>query len=72
MAGQKGVAMKKNVGNVGDAPGPGSQIDEPMVGLNFKVPSGFRREFKVWCAERDLSLVDGLVAAFEALKKTQK
>jgi hypothetical protein len=42
---------------------------EALVGLNFKVPASFRREFRKYCAAQDLSLVDALAAAFEALKE---
>jgi len=42
---------------------------EALVGLNFKVPASFRREFRQFCAAKDLSLVDALAAAFDALKE---
>jgi len=45
---------------------------EALVGLNFKVPSGFRREFRQFCAAHDFSLVEALAAAFEALKEKEK
>jgi len=42
-----------------------------MVGLNFKVRAGFRKEFRLFCAEHDLSLVDALAQAFELLKRSK-
>jgi hypothetical protein len=45
---------------------------ESLVGLNFKVPASFRRDFRRFCAEKDLSLVDALAAAFDALKEREK
>jgi len=45
---------------------------EALVGLNFKVPASFRREFRQFCAAKDLSLVEALAAAFDALKERQK
>ena len=41
---------------------------EPLVGLNFKVRTSFRREFKIWCATHDTALVDALAEAFELLR----
>ena len=41
---------------------------EPFVGLNFKVRAGFRREFKTWCAQNDMPLVEALAEAFALLK----
>ena len=43
--------------------------DDTLVGLNFKVSASFRREFRQYCAARDLSLVSALDAAFQALKE---
>ena len=41
---------------------------EPFVGLNFKVRASFRREFKTWCAQNDMPLVEALAEAVGLLK----
>ena len=42
------------------------------VGLNFKVPPAFRREFKTYAAEHDISMADLLRECFEVYKESQK
>jgi hypothetical protein len=44
---------------------------ETAVGLNFKVQPSFRKEFRLFCAEYDLSLVEALAQAFELLKRSK-
>ena len=46
--------------------------NEQIVGLNFKVSSEFRREFKMRAAEKDMSMVELLDAAFVLYKESQK
>ena len=41
------------------------------VGLNFKVKPAFRKDFRLFCAEHDLSLVEALAQAFEFLKRAK-
>ena len=38
------------------------------IGLNFQVPTEFKREFKQFAAANDMSMVDTLKEAFELLK----
>ncbi len=45
--------------------------DVERVGLNFKVPPAFRREFKTYAAEHDVSMADLLRACFESYKESQ-
>ena len=42
--------------------------DADLVGLNFKVTAAFRRDFRIWCATHNLSLIDGLARAFAAVR----
>lgn len=48
-------------------------LDKPersaLVPLNFKVPSAFRREFKIYAAEHELDMVQIFYEAFSALKR---
>lgn len=41
---------------------------EELKGMNFKVPASFYKEFKVFAAERDMSMTELLKAAFDAYK----
>jgi hypothetical protein len=50
----------------------GPPAPEGLEGLNFKVPASFRREFRVFAAQRDMSLVELLQASFETYRKSQK
>ncbi|RLJ36254.1 hypothetical protein BCF46_3836 [Litoreibacter meonggei] len=45
---------------------------EELVSLNFKITERQRREFKVWCAERGITQVDGFRRGFKLLKDTEK
>ena len=48
-----------------------SQTGE-LIGLNFKIEPEFRREFKTYAAERNLSMVDLLKESFALHKDSQK
>ena len=43
-----------------------------FIGLNFKVESEFRKEFKIFAAEKGLSMVDLLKESFTQYKESQK
>jgi hypothetical protein len=43
---------------------------EDLVGLNFKVPASFRREFRTYASEHDMSMRELLEKAFEAYRES--
>ena len=43
-----------------------------LIGLNFKIEPEFRREFKTYAAERNLSMVNLLKESFALHKDSQK
>lgn len=67
---------KKRKGQLGTppqtaAPAP-KNLHKPSSGelapLNFYVPPDFRREYKIFAAERDMNMVDVLKQSFELYK----
>ena len=40
--------------------------------LNFKVPRAFKKAFKLYAVEREISMIDLLREGFELSKKTRK
>lgn len=62
-------------------PGTPSQADEPqttklhkhpsgkLVPMNFYVPVDFKREYKIYAAQKDMNMVDVLKSSFELYKK---
>ena len=56
-------AMQEILGNL-DTP-----QSEELVPLNFKVSEAFRREYKIFAAQRDMNMVDLLHESFELLKR---
>lgn len=56
-------AMQETLGNL-DTP-----QSEELVPLNFKVPEAFRREYKIFAAQRGANMVDLLHESFELLKR---
>lgn len=44
-------------------------VEEALQPMNFKVPSSFHREFKLYAAEHSMKMNQVLFEAFEALKK---
>lgn len=49
-------------------PAPTAAKESPGQPLNFRVPASFRREFRMYAADRGLRLNEVLVLAFKALK----
>ncbi|MCF8243864.1 MAG: hypothetical protein K9J37_01890 [Saprospiraceae bacterium] len=45
--------------------------DQDLRPLNFKVPAAFKREFKAYANEMDMSMVSLLVTCFEHYKSTR-
>lgn len=43
-----------------------------MVGLNFKTPPAFRKEFKGYALDRDLTMNELLLKCFSFYKESQK
>ena len=48
------------------------QPEDDMVLINFKVPAGFRREFKGFANEHDMSMTELLKQAFSTYKEIKK
>lgn len=48
------------------------QPEDGMVLINFKVSAGFRREFKGFANEHDMSMTELLKQAFAAFKEIKK
>lgn len=63
--------IAKPKGTKGQASQTLSQNGE-LIGLNFKIEPEFRREFKTYAAEHDLSMVDLLKESFALHKDSQK
>jgi hypothetical protein len=61
----------KKAENGQSAKAEGQKAGTEAVGLNFKVQPGFRRDFRLFCAQNDLSLVEALAQAFELLKRSK-
>ena len=60
----------------GEPPPPGNtmgNLDTPeaeeLVPLNFKVPSSFRREYKIFAAQIDMDMVEVLIESFALFKR---
>jgi len=62
--GTKGVPSKESSNNL--------EEDAERVGLNFKVSPAFRRVYKTYAAEHDISMADLLRECFESYKESQK
>lgn len=52
--------------------GGGHTEVEELQTLNFKVPEAFKRSFKVYAAERGISMLDLLKEGFELSKKAKR
>jgi hypothetical protein len=46
--------------------------DFELVPLNFKVSADFKREFKTFAAQRDISMLELLIRSFEEYKASKK
>ena len=44
-------------------------VREDLVPLNFKVPAEFRRRFKIYASERDMSMKELLERSFQAYQE---
>ena len=47
-------------------------VPEGSQPLNFKVPAGFKREFKVYAAQQGVSMTELLIEGFRVLKAHPK
>lgn len=71
--------IKKPVINRKGAPPPEAgasanlsrEPDQELKPLNFKVPAEFKREFKTYATQMDMSMVDLLQTCFEFYKSTR-
>jgi hypothetical protein len=50
---------------------PEKDTETGLMPLNFRIPAGFRREFKTYAAAHDLKLNELLKRAFESYRKQQ-
>lgn len=41
-----------------------------MVGMNFTVSKEFRKDFKSWCLQNDLTMIEALEKALKLLKES--
>ena len=53
------------------ASGNKGKVDDLQT-LNFKVPRAFKKAFKLYAVEREISMIDLLREGFELSKKTRK
>jgi hypothetical protein len=43
--------------------------DKEMVGMNFTVSKSFRKKFKGWCVDNDMTMIEALEEAFKLLQQ---